>query len=206
MLSSMVHSLGINMGPAIDLLRNNPQSQPYGYWEDQSFVSINRQIIKAAGGSWHNPPGRLKVLTASVEFRDQISELIETRNELDNWGWKDPRNCLCIECYQYVLQQLPDVRYVHIIRDKGTIADSLIWRGDVLQNSKQRQERIEWQKVIEAHERRVRGFFNRYQVRRYTVAYEDILKHPKYEVKQLATFLGIDDNDLIETNKKRIRY
>jgi hypothetical protein len=186
----------INMGPEIDLKRNNPKSQPHGYWEDQSFVSINRQIIKAAGGHWHKPPGRLKILTASIEFRDQINTLLEKRNEAENWGWKDPRNCLCIEAYQYVLSQLDDVRYLQIIRDKDAVVGSLDRREQKAEN---------WAKVIYEHERRVRDFFNRYQVSRYTVSYEDILKHPEYEIRRLGEFLNVSDLDLILLATRRIK-
>jgi len=196
MLSSIIHTFGISMGPAIDLKRNNPQSQPLGYWEDQGFVSLNTQIIKAAGGDWYNPPGRIKILTASIGYRDQISELIERRNEASNWGWKDPRNCLCIECYQYALNPLPDVRYVQIVRRKESIIDSLIRRGDRARN---------WPKIIDEYERRVRDFFNRYQVGRYIVSYEDVLKHPDYEMRRLGIFLDIHDPDLINAAIRRIK-
>lgn len=203
MLSSICHTLGINMGPAIDLLRNNPKSQPHGYWEDQGFVSINRQIIKAAGGHWHKPPGRLKILAASIEYRDKISELVEKRNEADTWGWKDPRNCLCIEAYQYVLKPEDDVRYIHIIRDRRAIATSLIRRGELLSGTA--DQVAAWDKLAYEHERRVRHFLNQYQVSHYTIAYEDILRHPLYEVRRLAQYLGITDDDLIMAAVKRIK-
>jgi hypothetical protein len=203
MLSSIIHSLGISMGPEADLKRNNPQSQPYGYWEDQSFVAINRQIIHNAGGHWHKPPGRLKILAASMDYRDEISKLIEKRQESDNWGWKDPRNCLCIECYQYVLAKLPDVRYVHIVRDREAIARSLIKRGEALSGAKDQAKA--WKQLAYEHERRVRDFFNRFQPARYTVSYEDILKHPKHEVGRLALFLGVSDNALIEVATGRVK-
>jgi hypothetical protein len=181
----------------VDLKRYDPDSQPYGYWEDQSFVSINRQIVKAAGGHWHKPPGRLKILTASIEYRDQIDKLLEERNEGADWGWKDPRNCLCIEAYQYVLRLLPDVRYIHIIRDKQAIINSLTRREQKVEN---------WSKVIYEHDRRVRDFFNRYQVSRYTVSYEDILKHPEYEIRRLGVYLDVHDPDLIAAAMRRIKY
>lgn len=203
MLSSIVHSLGISMGPEIDLKRNNPQSQPYGYWEDQSFVSINRQIIKSAGGHWHRPPGRLKILETSIEYRDKISELVETRRKSKNWGWKDPRNCLCIECYQYVLRSEDNVKYVHIIRDKRAIAQSLIRRGEVLSGVE--NQVMAWEQLAYEYERRVRDFLNRYQVSCYTIAYEDTLKHPEYEIGRLALYLGINDDKLMEEAIGRVK-
>lgn len=204
MLSSIVHSLGISMGPEADLKRNNPESQPYGYWEDQSFVSLNRQIIKAAGGHWHKPPGRLKILAASIEYRDEISELVGTRKkESDNWGWKDPRNCLCIECYQYVFKPEDDVRYIHILRDREAIIDSLIRRGEVLKSLLDQRE--SWKRVVYEHQRRVFDFCNRYQVKRYIINYEDVLKYPGYEVRRLAEYLGIDDGELIEVAAGRVK-
>ena len=199
MLSSIVHTLGISMGPAKDLKRSNPKSQPYGYWEDQSFVSLNCQIIKVAGGHWHKPPGRLKILTASMEHRDKISELVEKRKERNNWGWKDPRNCLCIECYQYVFKPEDNVKYIHIIRGRQAIAQSLIKRGE-------KGEADMWEQLAYEHERRVRDFLNRYQVSRYTVAYEDVLRHPGYEVGRLAQHLRIVDEVLIQAAVERIKH
>lgn len=198
MLSSIVHSLGISMGPPRDLERNNPQSQPHGYWEDKGFTTLNEQILYSAGGRWDKPPGRLKILTASMEYRDKISELIEKHREKDDWGWKDPRNCLCIECYQYVFLPEDNVKYIHIIRDKEAIVQSLIKRGEIDQPEK-------WKQLTYEYERRVRDFLNRYQVSHYTVAYEDILKYSEYEVSRLAQYLGIDDEMLIKAATERIK-
>lgn len=203
MLSSIVHSLGISMGPEADLKRNNPYSQPYGYWEDQGFVSLNNQIIKAAGGHWHEPPGRLKILVASIQYRDKISQLVERRRENANWGWKDPRNCLCIECYQYVFKPEDNVKYIHILRSKRAIADSLIRRDEASGKMSNRAE--VWEQLACEYERRVYRFCNQYQVTRYITSYGDILKYPRYEVEQLAGYLGVRDRGLIEAATGRVK-
>lgn len=202
MLSSIVHTLGINMGPENDLKRSNPESQPHGYWEDQGFVTLNRQMIKAAGGHWHKPPGRLRLLSASMEFRPEIEALIEKRDTGNDWGWKDPRNCLTIEAYQFALQD-KDVRYLHIFRNGQRVAHSLIRRGEKTGNVQEQAKAFEG--LAFEHERRIRDFFNRYQVSHYTVAYEDMLQHPRYEVNRLAQYLSVSDEDLIKVAAKRIR-
>lgn len=203
MLSSIVHTLGINMGPENDLKRNNPDSQPHGYWEDQSFVAINRDVIHAAGGHWYKPPGRLRLLSASVEYRDRIEKLIKKRDQSDNWGWKDPRNSLTIECYQFALQPKEDVRYLHIFRNGHDVARSLIRRGEKIGNTQEQAKAFEG--LAFEHERRIRDFINRYQPMCYTLSYEDVLRYPKYEVNKLAQYLGVNNEGLIKVAGERIK-
>lgn len=93
----------------------------YGHFEDIGLLRLNDKILKAAGGSWDNPPRELEIYEAGYEIRDQIKEAIKKR-ECDLWGWKDPRTILTIRCYQPYLK---NPIYVSCFRDPTEVAESL---------------------------------------------------------------------------------
>jgi hypothetical protein len=194
--------MGVSMGPADHLTRSNPDSQPLGYWEDQGFVALNRQIIKAAGGHWHRPPTRGAIIAAGLSYSADIAALIEDRDSRQRWGWKDPRNCLTIDCYQAALTGR-DVRYVQIVRDRAAIAESLIRRGELLGGQTSAGG---FAGLAAEHERRVSDFFTRHDPERITVHYEAMTDPDSAagDVERLARFLGLDAG-LVGEGLKRIK-
>lgn len=198
MLSSMLHAAGVSMGPEDHLHKSNPNSQPLGYWEDQDFTQLNRRIIKEAGGHWHKPPPCQKIIMAGLALENEIRWLIEKRREahrqagLDQplWGWKDPRNCLTIECYQKQLLRL-NTRYIHIKRGRAAIVDSLIRRGEQLGGAD--DQRAALGELVDLHEQRLKNFYIRHNPQRLTVTYEALTNRQQaaLEVDRIADFLSL---------------
>jgi hypothetical protein len=188
MLSSVLHSMGVSMGPEEHLKRSNPISQPLGYWEDRNFVELNQDILTRAGGIWYEPPPHAAIIGAGVGVQDRIVELITERDTHLRWGWKDPRTCLTIGCYQAALWEL-DVRYIRIRRERAAIVESLIRRGEPLGDIP-----ANIPDLIAKYDQRVTDFFEHYDPQRLIVGYEAMtdLDTAAGEVERLVEFLGID--------------
>lgn len=107
---------GIHMG---EEYLEHDQSNPWGIFENRKFVSLNQKILKAAGGSWDNPPSRQAIL--KQDFDDEIKELIKN-HEHEYWGWKDPRTSLTAELFH---PHLTNPHYIVNFRDKDEVAKSL---------------------------------------------------------------------------------
>jgi len=114
----------INMG-ATKAYRD--AGNPEGYWEDKAFIDLNTRILKQAqtGSSWYNPPPEENILSRARFFKNHISKLIEDKNGVKLWGWKDPRTTLTIRLF------MPYIKNPHIIpvfRDREEVAKSLATR------------------------------------------------------------------------------
>jgi hypothetical protein len=212
LVSSMLHSMGIRMGDPVHLERRDPESQPHGYWEDQDFVSLNRQIIRQAGGHWHQPPPRAKILRAGAGFGEAMGKLIETKEKrwqwlrdtsmggeeeqsLIGWGWKDPRSCLTMEAWWPYLAGR-DVRFVRVRREVGAIIDSLTRRGETLGTVEMAEQATAWRNVIKIHENRVDAFIARAGIFDLVteVQYEQLVRRDQCSVpaSKIAATLGLE--------------
>ena len=101
------------------------------------FLSLNQQMLWAAGADWIEPkiPGKENDLTlpAYSIYAEHIKS--ESANPLklkllhnNPWGWKDPRNTFTIK---YWLQVFPKAKVLHVLRDGRAVAMSLKNRNNV---------------------------------------------------------------------------
>jgi len=117
LLANALHEFGISMGNVVN------KAKPYGLWEDRDFFTLNRRILKLAGGHWDDPPSREKILYAGENQKRVIKRVIRKNNRKGvNWGFKDPRTVLTIECYMPYL--VNPIFYV-CFRDPNEVAVSL---------------------------------------------------------------------------------
>lgn len=87
---------GVHMG---DCLLGPAEDNPQGFFEDVDFVLMNEAILKAAGGSWDDPPSPGRIIRAGKSMDGGIATLIDAKSRRDCWGFKDPRTALTIGCY-----------------------------------------------------------------------------------------------------------
>lgn len=99
------------------------KDEPFGHFEHHPIVGLNQKILRAAGGCWHRPPARKKIMAVAKQFRGQIQDVLkETHDNAELWGWKDPRMSLTCELY------LPFIEKPHliaIVREPEEVARSL---------------------------------------------------------------------------------
>lgn len=119
-LAKVLESAGIFMGVVKD----------HNY-EAMHFLSLNQQMIWAAGGDWHRPvkpgpehwrspaPRSLYYEHFKVQGRLAQAALLWRRPD---WGWKDPRNSFTLDCW---LEHFPQAKVIHLWRDVEAVVASL---------------------------------------------------------------------------------
>lgn len=101
--------------------------QNEGTYEDNTFVQINNNIIRRAGGVWYDPPAVEHVKNVAKGFSGQISSLINSKKK-PFWGWKDPRTALTWDAYKGHLSD--DVYLVCVFRKPDKVGESLSRRSN----------------------------------------------------------------------------
>jgi hypothetical protein len=98
-----------------------------GNRENQAIAELNEKVLKYSGGSWHEPPERIKWKRSHAKRRNDIVRQFESGNR-PVWGFKDPRVCLTLKFWQDVI---PHMEYVGTYRHPLLVALSLHKRDDM---------------------------------------------------------------------------
>lgn len=226
LVSSILHTMGVRMGEPSDLERRDDDSQPQGYWEDQDFVALNRQMIRDAGGHWRTPPSPGKVVMAAETYREQMSTLLdrkesaarqetlaaETLGAGPTWigcGWKDPRTILTVGAWWPHIKDR-DLRIVRVWRSIDAIVDSLMARGDRLKlrspGAGDDEQRVAWAAVANYHWTCTKQFLKITDTLDICgdVRYEDLVRKDTAVIplNRIATLLGIEGDGYLEAMKR----
>jgi hypothetical protein len=99
LICQLLHRAGLFLG--YDLM-GATFSNPHGHFEDFEVVSLHEKILADNGHTWLVSEPLLPVIIES-HWR-QMEGIIRRRNaEYDLWGFKDPRVCLFMMIWKYVL-------------------------------------------------------------------------------------------------------
>ncbi|MFC1738363.1 hypothetical protein ACFL1G_04845, partial [Planctomycetota bacterium] len=163
----------------------------YGHFEDTAFLSLNRQILQVAGGSWKNPPKKESIYKVREQFEGTIRDLINRKNS-SLWGWKDPRTVLTIDLY------MPYLNNPHLIicsRNAESIANSIVKRDKI--------DFCEAEKIVSIYLKRIEEFIaENPSLPMINVFYEDALQSPEMMLENLISFLNIKVSE--ETRQKAL--
>lgn len=124
MVTGVLSNLGVHIGE--DLIGKYP-SNPLGHFEDRDFVRLNDQLLKAAGGSWDNPPGQAAIIKQGERMKKEIQIVSNKLLKRELVGWKDPRTCLTIELF---LAELLNPFFIIVTRNPQEVALSLQKRNN----------------------------------------------------------------------------
>ena len=114
----LLHQAGLFLG--YELLEALP-SNPYGHFEDREVVDLHQQILYANERTWLMDEPFLPVVDGS--HWQKMHRIIERRNsEHALWGFKDPRACLFIMLWKYLL---PDTKVLFVYRHFAEVTRSL---------------------------------------------------------------------------------
>ena len=91
---------------------------PEGFWENELVFEINEKILKQSGGSWDNPPNKLKVTI--FDKLSMLSILYSARGNV--LGIKDPRMLITWEVWKPLIS---NYSIVGIFRHPLSVAKSL---------------------------------------------------------------------------------
>jgi hypothetical protein len=125
MVAHLLYRCGVDLGPESELMPAATDNLE-GFWENQSFVSINDALLHSLGGSWDLPvvatPARLSRNTSIPKIKSLAAKLLSRFDDTPLWGWKDPRNCLTLPFWQ---ELLPRMKILLIVRNPLEMARSL---------------------------------------------------------------------------------
>lgn len=121
----VLNLLGVYLGSDDSMLASD-RLNAKGYWEHESILEINDELLARFGGSWHAPPAfppNWERAPEIADLRRQARVLLEEEfQEAELWGWKDPRTCLTLPFWR---QLVPSMRYVMCLRNPVDVARSL---------------------------------------------------------------------------------
>jgi len=178
LVAGMLDALGVNM-------HYNPEAKVKHYlnYEDTKFVTLNAQILAAAGGKWDYPPSRTDVQSVRYDFKVQIKDLIIERSDSKLWGFKDPRTALTVELYH---PWLPDPQYIYIKREIKGVVQSIVSRGP------SGKDEAYWALLAATYYERIETFLKFVVVSALRLDFEK-LRTKRSEALRLAEFVGCAD-------------
>ena len=116
--AQLLHRAGLFLG--YELLEPLP-SNPYGHFEDREVVNLHQEILADNDRTWLVGEPLLPVVSEARWARAR--GMIERRNaEHALWGFKDPRACLFLMIWKYLL---PDMKVLLVYRHFSESTHSL---------------------------------------------------------------------------------
>jgi hypothetical protein len=187
LVAGLLHRLGVNMGNEKSFLPANADN-PTGYYEDSHFVFLNDAILSRADGTVWAPPPRSRIKAAGKHFSDEITRRLGSRESELPWGWKDPRNCLTLECY--LSHCKPKV--VVCNRDPLLIAESITKMNDSMDHQ------TAFNIATEYFERLI-SVIRTEGVECLIMHHELVIMEPRSAVSELLKFTGVEvDSDIVQ--------
>ncbi len=118
---------GVSMG---EQLLPADSANRRGYYEDNSFLELQRQMLKsalppAAPGwpDWGWAEGEALNREAFEAYYTEAAELAAERSSKHRvWGWKDPRTSLLLEFWERIV---PEANFVFVFREPWDVQDSI---------------------------------------------------------------------------------
>src|SRR6266550_304988 len=161
-------------------------SNEAGYWEHAAFVDLNESVLNGAGVTWdqiESLPAAHSKLWRQRTFIEQARKLVSTIGSDQQWGWKDPRNCLTLPFW---LKILPSLKVVVCLRNPLEVAISLQRLGAVPSNA----AGLRLWKSYNA-----RLMQDAPPSKRIITHYSEYFSSPLAEIRRLASFAGLASPD-----------
>lgn len=178
-ITNVLHEGGIYAGAPEDHIPPGCDN-PKGFWELQSLVDLNRQILFLAGGNWDNPPRAEAIEAVSVLPRaENVFSYFAGHRQ---WAIKDPRLCLTLPVLAPVLPK--DTKLLILRRSPDAIAQSLFRRNGIPIEKGLELTRIYWSHL--------EGYASEYE--RLEIEFEDLFSSRRaYLLRQMEEFTGAQD-------------
>jgi hypothetical protein len=118
LVASALQQAGLEIG---DQLMGPGPGNRRGHFEDQDFFLLHEEMLGAIGSTALIGVEEM-VPPAGEEFEARARDLVQRRQEIPLWGWKDPRTCLFLDFWE---RQVPDANYLFLYRHPLEVALSL---------------------------------------------------------------------------------
>jgi hypothetical protein len=190
--AEIVSRLGLPAGSDADLIGATPFN-PRGHFEHRSGVEFDNEMLRAAGGTWDDPPpmGKLEALDHA-----HIPDIEAWYGAGSGWTFKDPRLCLTLPIWMRTLSA-HDVRIVHMLRDPHAVARSVTHRNRAMElpASRFRKNEMGAADVLglwSEYNRRAALYEERFALPRLYVWYDQLVDAPEPQVQRIADFVGCE--------------
>ncbi len=126
LITNWLYRCGLQIG---EHLLEPGEGNVEGHFEDVEFLKIHEEILESNDfpltGYVYN-----REIDVSVYQLEKLKSIIKVKNQLyEQWGWKEPRTCLFLDLYR---ELLPDSKYLVIMRDYGSVVNSMLRRDFAL--------------------------------------------------------------------------
>jgi len=142
LVAQLMHRAGLFLG--YKLLGALP-SNPYGHYEDLAIIRMHDRILADHGLTWQVDVPFIPVIGKS--YWDEMQQIVDQRQyEHELWGFKDPRVCLFLGPWKYLL---PNAKVVMVYRHYADTTFSLARRHSrdiFMQRGPQHMHRRFWEK------------------------------------------------------------
>lgn len=122
--SAMLAAAGVHVG---EKLMGPATGNPRGHFEDLEFVRVHERLLAANGLSRDGFTCHDSIVVPPTIDAEARALRDRRRREGRLWGWKDPRTTLFLD---YWAGQLPEARFLFMVRPPWEVVDSLFRRGD----------------------------------------------------------------------------
>lgn len=131
MVTSMLASLGIELGPDEEMLPASDEN-PAGYFERHAVMRVNEKLLDVLEGAWDLPPDLepgWELDPALDHLRPLAREALHVFDGAAQWGWKDPRMSLLLPFWEREIGERTKV--LVCLRNPIDVARSLEHRGSM---------------------------------------------------------------------------
>lgn len=188
LISGLLHTSGICMGSTF---RGALPENAKGFFEDEAFRVLNDRILDRSNYRVKEWATSFTDLMITPQDRLDAATLINQRNIAhENWGWKDPRNCLTLAFWKDILSELgllPETKFIVARRQRVAVIASLQARRNFHDASLAAQ-------VIEMYEQNLFATLNEIDTDEVMEAWYDELLTTS-GLSKLADFAGLAINE-----------
>ena len=194
MIAGILDCLGVDLG---EDQPGKQWSNPLGHFEDADFLSLNKNILASAGGSWDHPPKKSAIIAQREKFRSSIAELIDRQSKdgiESPWGWKDPRTSLTIDLF---LPFLHNPMVIWCRRNHKAVSGSLLKRNQI-----QIPNGLE---LIRYYEGQIRDFLIQHpEIPVLELDYDEVIEAPERWINELILFLQLTPKQDVVKHAKEL--
>jgi hypothetical protein len=133
-VAGMIAEQGVELGPVSEKNRFNPR----GNREIPELNRLHDRVLERSGGSWWNPPARVRIRRSDLRRRDEILRGIRGRTV----GVKDPRTLLLLEMWRDL-----EPRPIGVVRNPVSVRASLERRAHERQRRHPQLSSAEWEQL-----------------------------------------------------------
>lgn len=126
-LTGTLQEAGLQLGEVSEWNKHNTK----GNRESDRIMSLHESLLADNGGSWDQPPRRVRW---NRQHYQQAFDILEENSRYPFWGFKDPRTLLALQGWH---QLDLNCSYIGIFRHPARVARSLLKRGMKIHSEQQ---------------------------------------------------------------------